>query len=504
MGWTQAFRETLEARSVTVEYQLRFFKLAPSTFQQTTGRIQEIGRIAISEEEIEITGVSVVPQNWGVTFGGFTINLTGDIRPIRAGPLRKGNIASLFMSRNGLSFERVCLGQLRSISGVRGRWTLEFVDVLTMLYQRQSNENLLSQFYFNAGNSTTVSSNFNFGSSPNLSVANLAIFEKDSLYDGMIKVTSGGTTDYWTYQLSGSHLVIQTTGNYPSTGTLTTLSIGDTVTNLARLYGRPDKILHRTLASIRGDGTEGTYDTYPTSYAVFVKWASNIFDQMNAGYWYLKVLLPSSTVDLRFDILYEAPVSEGIRSLLDKYALFGIWPVWRHNSLSIRSCQNLFRSPVIAQIITDEHIIEILSHQIYSSNQQTVYFKQSYAFRNASTSISIETTQNASLTIPASSEIRRDYSNILARDANANTAANSTASRMVNFDFYTFEEIELLVTERSATLVAGDVIMLTSSFIYGFGEAQGKTYQGKPAMVIGTVWRPKQRSVILNLAVSSI
>ena len=78
---------------------------------------------------------------------------------------------------------------------------------------------------------------------------------------------------------------------------------------------------------------------------------------------------------------------------------------------------------------------------------------------------------------------------------------SSISSRLKTYDFRNYEELVLRVTEKAAGLVAGDIVTLSSRFIYGFDEAKGKTYHGKKAMVIGCIWRPQQRSVTLSLAV---
>lgn len=501
MSWTAAFKQTLDAPSCTVAYSLRFFRLPVTSITQTSRQLTEVGRLAITEAEIQIQGVSVIPQNWGVTFGGFTIELSGDLRPISSGALRKGNVASLYMSRNNQQPERVCIGQLRSISGVRGIWTLEFVDILTMLYARVSNMLDRSQYYHNAGQQTTVSSSFNIGVSPNLFVADVSKFEKDSAEHGIIKITSGGVTDFWTYSSIGAnYLVIATTGNYPGTGTLTTASASDVVVNCARTKGRPDHILHRTLMSINGDGTEGTYDTYPSSYNVNVRWGAEVWDVADANFWYQNVLKIGAT-DLKLDIIHQEPATEGIRGLTDNLALLGIWPVWRQNQMSLRSVEEFSGAPNIAIRITDRDIIEILNHDIYSLNQQVVYAKHTYEYRNASAGVIHPQDQATTETLPVGLNITRDVSSIVERTSSAAVIVGDALRRTKQFDFNTYEELTLQVTERAAILCAGDIIMVTSSLIYGFSEAIGKTYRGRKAMVMGTIWRPKARHVILTLAV---
>ena len=511
MAWTTAFKRSLNDPSVTVEYSLRFYRL-PWALQNSSNSLVEVGRLAIGEQDIEITGVSIVPQSWGVTFGGFTIQLVGDLRPINASALRKGNVASLYMSRNRQRPERICIGQLRSISGVRNVWTLQFVDVLSMLYARVTNQQSKQPFYYQAGRETTATAAFNFASAPELYVADISTFEKDSTHNGMIKIvdTTHSAEDYWEYSTitptsgSAGYLTIISIGNWPTTGSHGHLHSGDVVINLARTKGRPDKILHRTLISINGDDTESSYDDYPNSYAVNVKWGSPIWDTADANYWYETVLKPSSSVDLLLDILHEEPSTEGIRVLTDNYALLGMWPVWVQDSMSIRSCQDLKTANNVALRISDRDIIEILSHEIYSQNQSVVYVKHTYTYRTASGSGSKSVTYNNPDALPNAEEIIRDVTAVTERSSDTGTMVNSALQRLKPYDFRTYEELVLQVTEQAAILAAGDIVMITSDLIYGYSENQGKTYRARKGMVTGLIWRPRTRSVILTIAVGIV
>lgn len=501
MTWGSSFINSLDNASAVVRYELRFYQLPTDSMKNSGGVIRETGVVAISDEEIEIQGVSVVPQTWGVTFGGFTIYLTGDLRPISSGVMRKGNVATLNMIRDHLAPERVCIGQLVSVSGVRDNWRLEFVDLLTMIYARLSMLESKQPFYYNAGRSTTVSSNFNFGTSPLLNVADISIFEKDASSTGKIKVVQGGSTDYWTWSgISAGKLVITSTGNYPGDTNLPAVVAGAEVTNVARLLGKPQDIIGRTLASIAGDYTYGRYDSYPASYGANVIWGTEVFDWGDALWWYNNVLKPSS-VDLFLDLLFEAPATEGFRALLDKYAVIGLWPCWRQNQMTIRGALDLSGPIPSPYRINDRDIIEILQHEIYSPNQSVTYQKTRYLYHNGSAAASLITTFHEPVTLPAADLIERNAADIILANSDAQQNILKILDRVRNWDRYPYEELTLAVVERFAVLVAGDHVTITSSMIYGFQEAEGKTYQGARAMVLSTVWRPKQRNVILTLGV---
>lgn len=169
--------------------------------------------------------------------------------------------------------------------------------------------------------------------------------------------------------------------------------------------------------------------------------------------------------------------------------------------MSLRSVEEFIGAPNIAIRITDRDIIEILNHDIYSLNQQVVYAKHTYEYRNASAGVIHPQDQATTETLPVGLNITRDVSSIVERTSSAAVIVGDALRRTKQFDFNTYEELTLQVSERAAILCAGDIIMVTSSLIYGFSEAIGKTYQGRKAMVMGTIWRPKARHVILTIAV---
>ena len=72
---------------------------------------------------------------------------------------------------------------------------------------------------------------------------------------------------------------------------------------------------------------------------------------------------------------------------------------------------------------------------------------------------------------------------------------------MSAWDLYTYEELTLAVQERFAGLVAGDIVAIKSSMIYGFNDPVGKTYQSKRGMVLGNRWLPNQSRCILTIGI---
>ncbi len=263
MAWTAEFIDSLDKPAKVISYVLKF--LQPSAdYNLSQGDLISMNtEIALADADVTIDSVQITPQRWSVNFGGFTIRIVGDLRPVLNKSFRRGAVAELIMVRDGIR-NRVCIGQLRNITGGRGVWRLEFVDFLTLMQSRLTGNPIETQFWFYAGKTAKVTQNFNMSSSADLYLDDITIFEKETGQNGMIKVedVSTGGIDYyiWSSKTSTSgtagFLTIAATGRYPSTGSITTLSINDVVTSLVRLRGRPDFVFARLVMST-GQGTQG-------------------------------------------------------------------------------------------------------------------------------------------------------------------------------------------------------------------------------------------------------
>ena len=266
MPWTQSFINSLERPAKVISYVLKFLQPSADYNLSQGDLIGMSTEIALADADVTIDSVQVTPQRWSVNFGGFTIRIVGDLRPVLNKSFRRGAVAELIMVRDGLR-NRVCIGQLRNITGGRGVWRLEFVDFLTLMQSRLTSKPTESQFWFYAGKTAKVTQNFNMSSSANLYVDDITIFEKETGQNGIIKVedVSAGTFDFYTWSSKTStsgtagFLTIAATGKYPSTGAITTLAINDVVTSIVRLRGRPDYVFARLVMST-GQGTQGLFD----------------------------------------------------------------------------------------------------------------------------------------------------------------------------------------------------------------------------------------------------
>ena len=107
--------------------------------------------------------------------------------------------------------------------------------------------------------------------------------------------------------------------------------------------------------------------------------------------------------------------------------------------------------------------------------------------------------------MPVDSEISRDMTLVYKIDNPVQlTKAAADVMRLKYWDFLPWEELVITVRERFATLVAGDIIEITSNDLYGYKEAEGKTYQSRRGMILGVRWQPNESRCILTIGIITI
>jgi hypothetical protein len=511
MAWTQSFIDSLDRPAKVISYVLKFLATSKDyNMSPNADRISMNTEIALANADVTIDSVQVTPQRWSVNFGGFTVTVAGDLRPLMDFP-RRGAVAELHMIRDGLR-NRVCIGQLRGITGGRGLWRLEFVDFLTLMQSRLTSEADEAQFWHYAGQTAKVTQNFSSG---DLYLDDITIFEKETGQNGIVFVENSqhGTTDYFTWSSKtttsapAGYLTIVSKGVYPSTGAINNLKVNDIVTSLARLRGRPDYVFARLVMST-GDGTQGAFDDYPASWALGVKFNPNLFNLQNLNKYYNLAWATSSGTH-EIELLIAEPGN--ISNFLDAVLSMGMWPVWDQNQLSWRVCQNPRQANwfTVKDHITDRDIISIDSHSLYSPTQSTVYSKSTIKTYNDTTGLNqdVSFSGNSIPILPTSTEITRDLRLIYRVVSPIQpTQANADLTRMRRWDAEPYEELNLTVTEKHCLLTAGDIVEISSMYIYGLREGQagfGSTYSNRRAMILAVRWNPSQSNVNLTIGVMS-
>ncbi len=515
MTWSNGFIKSLDMPSKSLEFALRFLGHTNDYFLGSGQTIRQSGFINIGAAEVVIDNARVTPQRWSVNFGGFSLTINGDLRPIDVSAFRRGALAELFMMRDGNIPQRIAIGQLRSLEGGRGVWRLQFGDFISALTTRLSTKKDELNFYYNAGTETQVTTGhaFNFGSAPanRLYLDDITKFEKDSNFDGLCFVTDGSNnTSYYrwsgktTTTGSAGYLTITDTGHWPATANLNALAVGDKVISLTRLQGKPHNVFARTLMST-GSATQGSLDDYPKSWGAGIRFNPNLINTQDMNLWYEAYKTQTGSHEVQ--LVLDAPEASGIRYLLNQFLSLGMWPVFRQGQISWRVCQDPEEAlnTTISGRIKDRDIINIESHNIYAPSQSVVYAESTIETSSSSGTIT-KTGVNVTnvKALPANDEIIRDHKLIYRIDSPTQSGkAAVDLARLAPWDQYTYEELVIAVHERFAGLVAGDIVGITSRYIYGFKEASGKTYLGRRGMILGNRWLPNRSRCILTIGVLS-
>jgi len=264
----------------------------------------------------------------------------------------------------------------------------------------------------------------------------------------------------------------------------------------------PDFVFARLVMST-GLGTQGPFDDYPETWGHGVKYNPNLFSVQELNDYYKYTFKPS-TGDHEIELLISEP--SNISTFLDAVLSIGMYPVWRQNMLSWRVCQNPNQAlyPAIVDHITDRDIISIDGHSLYSPSQSVQYSQSALTYYDAGlgqdktrifSGISISV-------LPAEAEINRDMRSIY-RITNAKVMADKDLSRLRRWDAEPFEELNITVTERHASLSAGDIVEISSQYIYGLRESASNTYDNRRAMILSLRWTPNESKVYLTLAILS-
>ena len=520
MSWDLQFVGALNSATLYVKYRLEFIGVLnalgePFSIEEDQGGIQ------IARGSVRITGSRVIPQRWSISFGGFSLQLSGDIRSILP-KMRRGQIAVLQCSINKRGFRNLAIGSLDTISGQRGLFSLGFKDLLSALQTSldtragtvfsDTDPPRFSLFYKVGRTTTSTGSDFGTGDTT-LNLTDASFFQKQTGSKGIAKCindgTGGGNEEFyifWTGSTSTSLTGI-TTANYNNT-TRVTLKTGSTVRYCAWLQGEPYEILASILTST-GTGNNGEFDVYPVEWSIGGKIDKQIFDVSDAKRA-SKEITRSTGADYDIGFAVESPLSNGLRSIVDIFLTVGIFPVYRQDSISIRACtdpegRETQKTPDIRAQISDYDIIDVLSHDFFSPDianiYRTTYIK--YNFTNVYFSGGVYNGSRVD-SLPALSEIERDFSlYYLADPDNRQSQALQDLRRLRVWDLYISERLSVRLPLRFATLVAGDIVTFRSDYVEHLYDTVDPIFKGRYCMVLGCDYSIDAQECTVTLGIPS-
>ena len=490
MSWSSDFVAALGAPSITPIYTLEVLNV-PLGVGAPVFIYSDRGVLQIGQGGARIVGTSVIPHRWSVSFGGFELDLVGDIRPYRESLIR-GALCVLRVSLLGLADERIAIGQIDKITGLRGRYRVSFKDYLSASQSRfdtryQGGQGL-SRWFYDTATFTTVASNFTVGDGT-LDVAETDNFTRQTGIRGLLYcVPSSGDPFFMRWSSKNDTTdVFSVTGQaeHPSTVSASNLAIGDKVYNAARILGAPHAIFAKLVTST-GNGTNGPDDNLPASYGNGAPLHHSFFDRADASETN-QYIQPSSGTFYQLDMAFREPLEGGMRSIMDLFSNVGQWPVMRQGSFSWRGCSdptgNFGKKPPTSAHIFDDDIVSFVGVQFFDSTLNAVFF-QSSLFNNAGNTTKSTVTNAFSDYLPVAVEVERSFGDFYDPTGSTSGMATGDINRMKVWDFYHWTKVTIQVRLRFAILCAGDVVQLTSAFIQDISTQVGDTYNGRFGMVL--------------------
>ena len=519
MSWDLEFVGSLNSSSLYVKYRLEFIGVL-NALGEPFSVSEDQGIIQIARGSIRITGSRVIPQRWSVSFGGFSLQLTGDIRSILP-KMRKGQLAVLQCSINRSGYRNLAIGSLDTISGQRGLFSLGFKDLLSALQTSldtragtvfsTTDPPHFSLFYEVGRTTTSTGSDFGTGDTT-LNLTDASFFKKAGS-KGIAKCINdgvgGGNEEFYVFwdNSTSTTLTISGTANYNNT-TRVPLKSGSTVKYCAWLQGEPYEIIASILTST-GTGNNGEFDVYPVEWGIGGKIDKQIFDLSDAKRA-SKEITRSTGGDYDIGFAVESPLTNGFRSIVDIFLAVGIFPVYRQDSISIRACtdpegKETRKTPDIRAQISDYDIITVLSHDFFSPDisniYRTTYIK--YNFVNVYYSGGVYNGSRVD-SLPAVSEISRDFSKYyLADPDNRQSQSLQDLRRLRVWDLYISERLVVRLPLRFATLVAGDIVTFRSDSVEHLYDTVDPIYKGRYCMVLGCDYSIDAQECTVTLGVPS-
>ena len=521
MSWNIEFVGQLNNDHILTRYKLMFIGVL-NALGRPFSIYCDSGKVQIAQRSIRISGTRITPQRWSVSFGGFSLDVSGDIREILPS-LRRGQIAILQVSINGTGYKNLAIGSLDTLSGQRGLFSLGFKDLLSTLQNSldtragtvfSTTDPPRFSLFYEVGQTTTTTSQFS-DTATTLNLTDASFFKKASYTNakGIVKCINDGSggdnTEFYIFWTGSTSTTLTgcTTANYGNTSRVTLVS-GSTVKYCAWLEGQPYEILGSILTST-GDATNGELDVYPIEWSIGGKIPKEIFD-ISDSKRASKEIKRSDSDNYDLGIAIESPLSNGLRYLVDIFLTVGIFPVYRQDGISIRCCTDpegieTRKKPDLRAQISDYDIIDVISHEFFSTDISNIYrtTKVKYNYTNFYYSGGKYNGGRVD-SLPALSDITRDFSQYyLANPDNRKNQALGDLRRLRVWDLYISEKVVLRLPLRFATLVAGDVVTLVSDYVEHLYDNVNPYFIGRYCLVLGVDFSIDDQECIISLGIPS-
>ena len=110
-------------------------------------------------------------------------------------------------------------------------------------------------------------------------------------------------------------------------------------------------------------------------------------------------------------------------------------------------------------------------------------------------------TQGAVPTLPAQGQVSRDMGAIYDAGGDEEKMAEGDLKRLKIWDLYHWSRLTLRVSLKHAVLVAGDVVRISSAYLYDLSTQAGRTYSNRTGMIISTEYNISGRFCVIVIAI---
>lgn len=432
---------------------------------------------------------SLTPISWATQPGGFSVSVATRDPGALFDALRRGTLIGLEVGFPGWAesdYQRIALGRVTGISGIRGRYVISASDIFSGMVGRFAVRDPTEiQLFSSAGDTTYLTSNYVVGNS-SIAVNDGSIFSKSSAHVGLVSVSdasgsnafylevdsiAGNTLNLSSASIAGDVLATVRAG-------VTSGSGNSLVTALGYMRGHPVNIARRVLVST-GAATNGPYDVLPETWALGLD--DQLLDRADIDAHKTAIALSSGTYQIH--VIVDAPLEDGYSWLRNWLQPYGIFVAIRQGKITIRGAHNV-RSPGVAYgwQITDQDVAEITG---YDRWDRSVPVESAGIYVYDAISNDKTTSSYGVGSLPA---VRWAKYDISATNLGSSKSVHrvEVRDRLVSWALIVPERLTLRLSGwRLSGVAVGDVVNVSIAGIFSKSGDHAGQWIDRPALVVG-------------------
>ena len=475
MAWSSEFLKRIGDTPIRPQFRFETFDLNTSA-GNTPGSPSSTAEIAgFSASSSGIQAVS-----WSPTASGFNVLIAVENPGALLGYIKRGALCRVrcaIGTTAAAQWNTIAIGRVMDVNGLPPEIVIQCTDFLAALGSRLTVTPAELPLFSDAGNTTTLTSNYTAADS-SLAVSATSGFSKESGGStvGLLQITpTTGSPFFLTWSAkTGSGFTVGTSAVL-GTSAVDAVS-GDTVTHYPYIVDHPLNIARKVLTST-GSGSNGSFDTLPKGWAYGIP---EEFIDADDTARYVTASNPSSGT-ANWQVYVDTPQNDGGSWLGGLLSPAGMFLTNRQGQISPRCAVPVYNPPANLEpeiVITDADIAEIISHS---------RFDTSIAAQGAGIRVKGPTTQQTSkrsqiATLPAV-EVAEYEMPYLGR-SNEALQLQKVRDRLLHWAASVPEKITVICSGlRLAGLTPGDLVRLTCRKAIGRIEGEGGFYKLRRCMV---------------------